>query len=250
MHALIGPNGAGKSTCLNVLSGVYAASAGSVRYGGHELTRLRPHRIAALGVARTFQNIALSPRVSVLDNLLVARHRHMRSGFIADGLRLPSARRERAEHEARVREIARAARPRPSSSVPSGRCPTARANASSWPGRCAPSPSCCCSTSPSPAWSTTSPRRWRAAITQARAELGHLGAAGRARHGVRDGDGRPRHRARLRQAHRRRHPAEVQRDPEVLNARTWEARREPVRRRCSSAGSSSARSTRSSRSAS
>jgi branched-chain amino acid transport system ATP-binding protein len=106
LHALIGPNGAGKSTCLNVLSGVYEATAGSVRYGGRELTKLRPHRIAALGVARTFQNIALSPRVSVLDNLLVARHRLMRSGFLADGLRLPSARRERAEHEARVRAIA------------------------------------------------------------------------------------------------------------------------------------------------
>ena len=106
LHALIGPNGAGKSTCLNVLSGVYEASAGSVRYGERELTRLRPHRIAALGVARTFQNIALSPRVSVLDNLLVARHRLMRSGFIADGLKLPRARRERAGHEARVREIA------------------------------------------------------------------------------------------------------------------------------------------------
>ncbi len=106
LHALIGPNGAGKSTCLNVLSGVYEATQGSVRYGGRELTKLRPHRIAALGVARTFQNIALSPRVSVLDNLLVARHRLMRSGFIADGLKLPRARRERAQHEARVREIA------------------------------------------------------------------------------------------------------------------------------------------------
>jgi branched-chain amino acid transport system ATP-binding protein len=105
MHALIGPNGAGKSTCLNVLSGVYEASAGSARYGSHELTRLKPHRIAALGISRTFQNIALSPRVSVLDNLLVARHRLMRSGFVSDGLRLPRARRERAEHEARVREI-------------------------------------------------------------------------------------------------------------------------------------------------
>ena len=106
MHALIGPNGAGKSTCLNVLSGVYAASSGSVRYGGRELTRLRPHRVAALGVARTFQNISLSPGATVLDNLLVARHRLMRAGFVADGLRLPRARRERAAHEARVREIA------------------------------------------------------------------------------------------------------------------------------------------------
>jgi ABC-type branched-subunit amino acid transport system ATPase component len=106
MHALIGPNGAGKSTCLNVLTGVYPAGAGSVRYGGDELTRLAPHQIAALGVSRTFQNIALSPRATVLDNLLVARHRLMRSGFIADGLRLPRARRERAAHEARVRELA------------------------------------------------------------------------------------------------------------------------------------------------
>jgi branched-chain amino acid transport system ATP-binding protein len=106
LHALIGPNGAGKSTCLNVLSGVYPASAGSVRYGGEELTRRRPHEIAALGVSRTFQNLALSLRASVLDNLLVARHRLMRSGFLADGLRLPRARRERASHERRVREIA------------------------------------------------------------------------------------------------------------------------------------------------
>jgi branched-chain amino acid transport system ATP-binding protein len=106
MHALIGPNGAGKSTCLNVLSGVYAASSGSVRYGDAELTRLRPHRVAALGVARTFQNISLSPTATVLDNLLVARHRLMREGFVTGGLRLPRARRERARHVARVHEVA------------------------------------------------------------------------------------------------------------------------------------------------
>jgi branched-chain amino acid transport system ATP-binding protein len=106
MHALIGPNGAGKSTCLNVLSGVYPATAGRVRYGDAELTRLRPHRVAALGVARTFQNLALSPGATVLDNLLVARHRLMREGFLSGGLRLPGARRERARHEARVREVA------------------------------------------------------------------------------------------------------------------------------------------------
>jgi ABC-type branched-subunit amino acid transport system ATPase component len=105
-HALIGPNGAGKSTCINVLSGVYEASAGSVRYGGRELRGLRPHRVAALGVSRTFQNISLSPTATVLDNLLLARHRLMRAGFVTDGLRLPGARRERARHEARVREIA------------------------------------------------------------------------------------------------------------------------------------------------
>jgi ABC-type branched-subunit amino acid transport system ATPase component len=105
-HALIGPNGAGKSTCLNVLSGVYPAAAGSVRYGGRELTRLRPHRVAALGVSRTFQNISLSPAASVLDNLLVARHRLMREGFISGGLRLRRSRRERRRHEQRASEIA------------------------------------------------------------------------------------------------------------------------------------------------
>jgi len=105
-HALIGPNGAGKSTCLNVLSGVYRASGGSVRYGGTELRRLRPHRIARLGLSRTFQNLALSERETVEDNLLVGRHRLMRTGIAAAGLRLPSARRERARHLERVHEIA------------------------------------------------------------------------------------------------------------------------------------------------
>lgn len=106
VHAVIGPNGAGKSTCFNVLSGVYRATAGSVRFGEAELTALAPHRIAALGVARTFQNIALSPRLSVRDNLMLGRHRLTRAGFVAAGLRLPSARREARLHGERVNEIA------------------------------------------------------------------------------------------------------------------------------------------------
>ena len=106
LHALIGPNGAGKSTCLNVLSGVYAATEGSVHYGEEDLTRLPRHQIAALGVSRTFQNMALSPTETVLDNLLVARHRIMRTGFVSAALRLPRARREAREHEAAVIRIA------------------------------------------------------------------------------------------------------------------------------------------------
>jgi ABC-type branched-subunit amino acid transport system ATPase component len=105
VHALIGPNGAGKSTCLNVLTGVYRARAGSARYGV-ELTGLRPHRIAALGVGRTFQNLALSPTATVAENLLLGRHRLTRSGFLTAGLRLPRARRERSEQDGRVAEIA------------------------------------------------------------------------------------------------------------------------------------------------
>ncbi|MFE9100135.1 ABC transporter ATP-binding protein [Actinomadura geliboluensis] len=107
VHAVIGPNGAGKSTCFNVLSGVYRASGGSVRFGGAELTALPPHRIAALGVARTFQNIALSRHLTVENNLMLGRHRLTRAGFVSAGLRLPRARREDARHRARVRDIAR-----------------------------------------------------------------------------------------------------------------------------------------------
>ncbi len=106
LHALIGPNGAGKSTCLNVLTGVYAASGGSVRYGGRELTRLRPHQIARLGISRTFQNISLSPTATVADNLLLGRHRLTRAGFVAAGLGTRAARAEQARQERRVREIA------------------------------------------------------------------------------------------------------------------------------------------------
>lgn len=106
VHALIGPNGAGKSTCFNVLSGVYRATSGSVRLGAHELTALPPHRIADLGVGRIFQNLALPPRATVEDSLMLGRHRLTRTGFLAAGLRLPSAAREEARHRARVREIA------------------------------------------------------------------------------------------------------------------------------------------------
>lgn len=106
LHAVIGPNGAGKSTMFNVLSGVYRASSGSVRFARQDLTELAPHRIADLGVARAFQNIALSGRQTVCDNLMLGRHRLMSTGFLSAGLRTPSARREERRHLERVREIA------------------------------------------------------------------------------------------------------------------------------------------------
>ncbi|MFH8730966.1 ABC transporter ATP-binding protein [Streptomyces sp. NPDC017964] len=106
VHALIGPNGAGKSTCFNVLSGVYRATAGSVRFGEHELTGMSAHRIAGLGVARIFQNLALPPRDTVEDCLMLGRHRLTSAGFLAAGLRLPAAAREERRHRERVREIA------------------------------------------------------------------------------------------------------------------------------------------------
>jgi len=106
-HAVIGPNGAGKSTLLNVLTGVYHASAGTVRYGDAVLTGLRPPRIAALGVSRTFQNLALSPASTVRENLLLGRHRLTKASFVSAGLRLPGARREQREQVRAVAEVAK-----------------------------------------------------------------------------------------------------------------------------------------------
>jgi branched-chain amino acid transport system ATP-binding protein len=106
VHAVIGPNGAGKSTLFNVLSGVYRASEGEVRFGDAVLTRMRPHQIARLHVARAFQNIALSGTQTVAENLMLGRHSLTRAGFLASGLRLPRATREAREHGARIREIA------------------------------------------------------------------------------------------------------------------------------------------------
>jgi branched-chain amino acid transport system ATP-binding protein len=103
---VIGPNGAGKSTCFNVISGVYRATSGQVRLGERILTGLRPHRITTCGVGRSFQNIALSPRETVLENLMLGRHHITRAGFLSSGLSLPSARRERRRAVARIREIA------------------------------------------------------------------------------------------------------------------------------------------------
>ena len=106
IHAVIGPNGAGKSTLFNVVSGAYRPSSGTVRLGTADLTRLAPARIAALGVARTFQNIALLPTASVEENCLLGRHHLTRTGFVSGGLRLPPAWREERRHRARVAEIA------------------------------------------------------------------------------------------------------------------------------------------------
>jgi branched-chain amino acid transport system ATP-binding protein len=105
VHALIGPNGAGKSTCFNAITGLYRASAGSIRLGERDLTRTPPHRMAGLGIGRAFQNLALSAGSTVLDNVLVGRHALGRGGFLATGLRLPYATRSERRHAERAAEI-------------------------------------------------------------------------------------------------------------------------------------------------
>jgi branched-chain amino acid transport system ATP-binding protein len=106
IHAVIGPNGAGKSTLFNVLSGAYRPASGAVRFHGVDLTRRRPHHIASLGVARTFQNLALLGAETVEENLLLGRHHLTRAGFVGTPLRLPRVRREERRHRDRTKEIA------------------------------------------------------------------------------------------------------------------------------------------------
>ncbi|RXT57594.1 ABC transporter ATP-binding protein [Bosea sp. Tri-44] len=92
VHALIGPNGAGKTTLLNLLSGHVAPDGGSIRFEGRETVGLPAHRVAGLGIARTFQNLKLFGELSALDNVLLGAHRHVETGFAASLLGLPSSR--------------------------------------------------------------------------------------------------------------------------------------------------------------
>jgi len=103
--AIIGPNGAGKTSILNCINNFYHPTEGQIIFEGRDLTRLSPHRIAALGVARTFQNLALYTGLSTLDNLMAARHIHMRSGFLRSLLYWGAARCEDIVHREAVEEI-------------------------------------------------------------------------------------------------------------------------------------------------
>ncbi len=81
IHALIGPNGSGKTTTLNVVSGLYRANEGSVRFRGGEISQLPPYAIAQRGITRTFQNIRLFPHLTVLNNVLIGCHTRLRTNF-------------------------------------------------------------------------------------------------------------------------------------------------------------------------
>ncbi len=94
ISGLIGPNGAGKTTIFNLITGVYKVSSGTVSFGGRDITDLEPHRIAGLGVTRTFQNIRLFKNLTVFENVLTACHASASYGLADSLLRLPRFRRE------------------------------------------------------------------------------------------------------------------------------------------------------------
>ncbi len=105
IRAIIGPNGAGKSSMLNVINGVYTPQEGRILLQGRQFARMNPRRAAEMGIARTFQNLALFKGMSVLDNIMTGRNLRMKSGVLAQALRLGSAEREEIAHREVVENI-------------------------------------------------------------------------------------------------------------------------------------------------
>ena len=105
IHAIIGPNGAGKTSLLNCVSGVYHPQRGSIQFEGREITRLSPYARTRLGIARSFQNIALFKGMTVLDNLLIGRHTHQRTGILGGGIFYGFGQKEEIAERRRIEEI-------------------------------------------------------------------------------------------------------------------------------------------------
>jgi branched-chain amino acid transport system ATP-binding protein len=105
VFTIIGPNGAGKTTIFNLISRIYDPSDGWLTFCGEDITRVPPHEIARRGIARTFQNIELFEHATVLQNLLLGRHAHKRSGFVEELLFLPRVERLEVEHREAAEKV-------------------------------------------------------------------------------------------------------------------------------------------------
>jgi branched-chain amino acid transport system ATP-binding protein len=105
LTSIIGPNGAGKTSLVNMISGFYRPDGGSLVFDGIDITGKRPSQIAELGIARTFQNIALFAGMTVLDNIMLGRHVRMKAGVLSSFVYWGLAQREEVAHRARVEEL-------------------------------------------------------------------------------------------------------------------------------------------------
>lgn len=105
VFAIIGPNGAGKSTIFNLISRLYEPSAGTIHYGDKNLLDIPAHRVVHAGIGRTFQNIELFEHATVLQNLLVGRHSHMRANPLSSFVFLPGVRKKEIAHRQKVEDI-------------------------------------------------------------------------------------------------------------------------------------------------
>jgi branched-chain amino acid transport system ATP-binding protein len=104
IHAVIGPNGAGKTTLFNCISGLLRPTGGAIELDGRRVDGLPPHRVARLGISRTFQHVALFSHMTVLENVMLGRHLRSHAGFWAAGLRFPGMRREERRIQTRALE--------------------------------------------------------------------------------------------------------------------------------------------------
>ncbi len=105
IFSLIGPNRAGKTSMLNCISGLYRPTEVSISFKGNNITPVKPHNRASLGIARAFQNIELFPQLSVLDNLMLGRHVRMKTGLLSGGLYWGKAQKEEIQHREKVENV-------------------------------------------------------------------------------------------------------------------------------------------------
>ena len=151
IRAIIGPNGAGKSSMLNCINGVYTPQQGAITFRGQTFKHMNSHQVAVMGVARTFQNLALFKGMSVLDNIMSGRNLKIKSNLLMQAIRIGPAEKEEFMHREAVEKIIdfleiQAYRKRPSASYLMG-CKNASIWGEPWPW----SRRCCCSMSPWPA---------------------------------------------------------------------------------------------------
>jgi branched-chain amino acid transport system ATP-binding protein len=123
IRAIIGPNGAGKSSMLNCINGVYRPQQGSISFRGQTFRHMNSRRVAEMGVARTFQNLALFKGMSVLDNIMTGRNLHMKSNLLLQALRIGPAEREEIRNRAVVERIIDFLEIQPYRKTPVGRMP-------------------------------------------------------------------------------------------------------------------------------